>query len=85
MKDALLRLFEDEMDCCFFFRAIIDRMLNSEGADSHEITQLTNLTGGHSQDTSGLNPSQQMAVQSCRKPLSLIWGPPGLLISYFPV
>ena len=77
MKDALLRLFEEESECCLFFEIIISRdavidneehvQERFEAKQVDEIPQLTN----------NLNDSQNAAVLSCDAPLSLIWGPPG--------
>lgn len=75
MKDALTRLFEEESECCLFFRTIIGRDVvrdhESEPVDNSEETVSDQIA-------SGLNSSQQAAVRSCEKPLTLIWGPPGL-------
>ena len=82
MIDALLRLFEDGVDCCHFYQTITTQHTNDPHADNVEHDQTRD---NHSLDIisteepiQGLNHSQSSAVRSCSGPLSLIWGPPGL-------
>jgi hypothetical protein len=84
MIDALLRLFEDGIDCCRFYQTIISRCADTstEFIQSHDNTSPVSVQGS----IEGLNPSQLAAVNSSEGPLSLIWGPPGLhlfLSSYY--
>jgi len=77
MIDALLRLFEDGIDCCRFYRTITSRCADQSDVD---LTEFGQIEDNHSPEESieGLNHSQSAAVRSCEVPFSLIWGPPGL-------
>ena len=83
MIDALLRLFEDGVDCCHFYQTITSRYAGHLQADNAEYDQdldndpLDILS--MKEPIQGLNHSQSAAVHSYSGPLSLIWGPPGLL------
>ena len=79
MIDALLRLFEEDIHCCRFYRTIISQHPDSsdvDGAEHDEIRE--NLSPDILLLEEGLNHSQSAAVHASNVPLSLIWGPPGL-------
>jgi hypothetical protein len=84
MIDALLRLFEDGTDCCQFYQTIISRSQDySDGDSSKDDQHHGNLPLdilSVEDPIQGLNYSQSAAVHSCKGPLSLIWGPPGLIL-----
>jgi hypothetical protein len=76
MMDAVLRLLQEGAACCRFHRIITgDR---SQVDDEPTVGDtISNENRVHVSDH--LNASQILAVESCRVPLSLIWGPPGRL------
>jgi regulator of nonsense transcripts 1 len=76
MMDAVLRLLQEGAGCCRFHRII-----TGDRAQGEDEPTIENTTSDQSpvQVSDHLNASQILAVESCRVPLSLIWGPPGRL------
>lgn len=73
MMSALLRLLEDGEASCLFHHII------TGSKDNQDFEYTAAASAG---DTGivheNLNPSQVTAIESCKAPVSLIWGPPGL-------
>jgi len=74
MMGAVLRLLQEGAACCRFHRIITGDRTQSE--DDEPVIDNT-MDVNRRQVSDRLNPSQILAVESCRAPLSLIWGPPG--------
>ena len=73
--DAVLRLLQQGAACCRFHRILTGD--TAPGAET--LTEDTQLDEISSAVSAGLNESQVRAVESSRAPLSLIWGPPGMV------
>lgn len=76
MMDALLRILQEEADSCLFHGLIT-------GASSSviDVSEPEEFDPSRIRPDAHLNDSQIKAVSSWRSPLSLIWGPPGMLQS----
>lgn len=74
MMDAMLRLLQEGAACCRFHRIITGDRTQE---DDDPTVDNTILDVNLEQISDHLNASQILAVESCRVPLSLIWGPPG--------
>jgi regulator of nonsense transcripts 1 len=72
MIDALQRLLQDRETCCQFCSIITGDLKDTTGTAQF-------LASESLKTHERLNSSQISAVQSCGAPLSLIWGPPGML------
>jgi len=79
MIDALQRLLQQRETCCGFYDTITG---NTENTNT-PMPVITHDMDSESPEVQGLNPSQITAIQSCKAPLSLIWGPPGTLCDSF--
>ena len=77
MMDAIVRLMQDGDECCMFHDTITDRQ---DGPVEEQAENDIDTTGLEEMEQK-LNTSQMLAVKSAEAPLSLIWGPPGLLPS----
>lgn len=81
MMDALLRLFDERIDCCSFYQTIISKSSDKSdpgSAEHEELRDEVSIDDSSIEElVQGLNDSQSAAVHSCKGPLSLIWGPPG--------
>lgn len=79
MLDALLRLVVDKHSSCSFYGIITgDPSAGTEIANVAPLMEPSPVTSPEIWPTQ-LNDSQIEAIYSCNYPLSLIWGPPGLL------
>jgi regulator of nonsense transcripts 1 len=77
MMDAIVKLMQDSDECCMFHDTITDRQdgpVEEQAENDVDTTDLEEMGPK-------LNTSQLLAVKSAEAPLSLIWGPPGLLSS----
>ncbi|KAF8877847.1 RNA dependent RNA polymerase-domain-containing protein [Gymnopilus junonius] len=70
MMDAIQRLLNDGEDACAFHGLIT----GADDSMTYDESEFGTFIPG---PDAGLNESQVRAVESWRKPLSLIWGPPG--------
>jgi hypothetical protein len=85
MIDAVLRLLQEGAACCRFHKIITGDMDQEDDEPTSDIGQEndeqtvdgTILDVNRAPISDHLNASQISAVESCRAPLSLIWGPPG--------
>jgi hypothetical protein len=77
MMDSLKKLWEEREECCSIFETIVMQ----PPAESEPEVAGFELDEEELPGTESMNPSQIAAIRSCSAPLSLIWGPPGTLLS----
>ena len=76
MVDAIQRLLSERENCCTFYPLIVGQ------EDTSALESLPSPSDEGFEDPEGLNGSQVAATKSWRRPLSLIWGPPGMYVLF---
>jgi len=72
MIDAIQRLLSEREHCCTFYPLIVGQ------EDTSVLQRLPAPSEESFEEPEELNESQIVATKSWRRPLSLIWGPPGM-------